>query len=87
MASAPLWRKISGIRGQRTAPDGKLVVAEFGAKRTVQIDPARGTVTEIVGNLSIGLPSNIPTGVGVGASGAIYFSSDVQNAIYKVARQ
>jgi hypothetical protein len=26
------------------------------------------------------------TGVGVGASGVIYFSSDIENAIYKVAK-
>jgi len=34
-----------------------------------------------------GLPSNIPTGVGVGATGVIYFSSDIENAIYKVVRK
>jgi sugar lactone lactonase YvrE len=74
--------------------DGKLIVAEVGAKRLVSIDPQSGTVTEIVGNLPIGLagapgglPTNIPTGVGVGAYGTIYFSSDVENAIYKVARK
>ena len=75
-------------------PDGKLIVAEVGAKRIIQIDPTNGTVTEIAGNLPIGLPAapgglptNIPTGVGVGASGVIYFSSDVENAIYKVVRK
>ena len=69
-------------------------MAEVGARRLVQIDPASGTVTEIAGNLPIGLPaapgglpSNIPTGVGVGASGVIYFSSDVENAIYKVVQR
>ena len=46
------------------------------------------------GNLPIGLagapgglPSNIPTGVGVGATGTIYVSSDVENAIYKVVKK
>jgi hypothetical protein len=34
-----------------------------------------------------GLPTNIPTGVGVGASGTIYFSSNIENAIYKVAKK
>jgi hypothetical protein len=33
------------------------------------------------------LPTNIPTDVGVGASGAIYFSSEFENAIYKVAKK
>ncbi len=80
--------------GIALAPNGKLIVAEVGAKRIVEIDPATGTVTEIAGNLPIGLvgapgglPSNIPTGVGVGASGTIYVSSDVENAIYKLVKK
>src|SRR6266851_3904579 len=80
--------------GIALAPDGKLIVAEVGAKRIVEIDPQNGNVTEIAGNLPIGLaaapgglPTNIPTGVGVGASGTIYFSSDVENAIYKVTKK
>jgi streptogramin lyase len=80
--------------GIAVAPDGKLVVAEVGARRIVQIDPKDGTITEIAANLPIGLPaapgglpSNIPTGVGVGASGVIYYSSDIENAIYKVVRK
>lgn len=80
--------------GIALAPDGMLVVAEVGAKRIVQIDPAKGTVTEIAANLPIGLPgtpgglpTNIPTGVGVGASGTIYFSSDIENAIYKITKK
>jgi len=51
-------------------------------------------VMEIAGKLPIGLvgapgglPTNIPTGVGVGASGTIYFSSDIENAIYKVTKK
>jgi sugar lactone lactonase YvrE len=80
--------------GIALAPDGKLIVAEVGARRIVSIDPKDGAVTEIAGNLPIGLPaapgglpSNIPTGVGVGATGVIYFSSDIENAIYKVVRK
>ena len=80
--------------GIALGPDGMLVVAEVGAKRIIQIDPMKGTVTDIARNLPIGLPaapgglpSNIPTGVGVGATGVIYFSSDVENAIYKVVRK
>ena len=75
------------------AGDRKLIVAEVGAKRIVQIDPQNGTVTEIAGNLPIGLPAAapgglpVPTGVGVGASGTIYFSSNIENAIYKVAKK
>jgi streptogramin lyase len=80
--------------GIARAPDGKLIVAEVGAKRIIQIDPQSGDVTEIAGNLPIGLvgapgglPTNIPTGVGVGASGTIYFSSDIENSIYKIAKK
>ena len=80
--------------GIALAGDGKLNVAEVGAKRIVEIDPQTGKLTEIAGNLPIGLPAtpgglptNIPTGVGVGASGTIYFSSDIENAIYKVAKK
>jgi len=76
------------------ASDGDLIVAEVGARRIVRIDPVKGTVTEIAGNLPIGLPAapgglptNIPTGVGIGATGTIYFSSDIENAIYKVVRK
>jgi glucose/arabinose dehydrogenase len=80
--------------GIALAPDGKLVVAEVGAKRVISIDPQNSAVTELAGNLPIGLagapgglPTNIPTGVGIGASGAIYVSSDVENAIYKLTKK
>jgi sugar lactone lactonase YvrE len=79
--------------GIALSPDGKLIVAEVGAKRIVQIDPQNGNTTEIAGNLPIGLPPAtpgglpVPTGVGIGASGTIYFSSDIENAIYKVTKK
>jgi sugar lactone lactonase YvrE len=79
--------------GIALAPDGKLIVAEVGAKRIVQIDPQNGNTTEIAGDLPIGLPPAtpgglpVPTGVGIGASGTIYFSSDIENAIYKVTKK
>lgn len=87
-------RDLKMPEGIALAPDGMLVVAEVGAKRIVRIDPVKGTVTEIAANLPIGLaatpgglPTNIPTGVGVGASGTIYFSSDIENAIYKITKK
>jgi streptogramin lyase len=74
--------------------DGKLIVAEVGAKRLVELDPQTGKLSEIASNLPIGLvgapgglPTNIPTGVGVGATGTIYFSSNIENAIYKVTKK
>ncbi|TFV36040.1 hypothetical protein E4K66_25030 [Bradyrhizobium frederickii] len=75
-------------------PDGQLIVAEVGAKRLIEIAPDSGKITEIAANLPIGLPgapgglpSNIPTGVAVGATGVIYFSSDLENAIYRAAKK
>src|SRR3954468_7877 len=80
--------------GIARASDGKLIVAEVGAKRLIEIVPETGTVTEIAANLPIGLtgapgglPTHIPTGVGIGESGTIYFSSDIENAIYKVTKK
>jgi sugar lactone lactonase YvrE len=87
-------RDLKMPEGIAVAPDGKLIVAEVGAKRIVAIDPKSGAVSEIAGNLPIGLtgapgglPTNIPTGIGVGSSGTIYFSSDIENAIYKVTKK
>jgi hypothetical protein len=80
--------------GIAMTPDGKLIVAEVGAKRLVEVDPMTGKLTEIAANLPIGLagapgglPTNIPTGVGVGTTGVIYFSSNIENAIYKVVKK
>lgn len=80
--------------GIARARDGKLIVAEVGAKRLIEIAPETGAVTEIAANLPIGLsgapgglPTHIPTGVAVGESGTIYFSSDIENAIYKVTKK
>jgi sugar lactone lactonase YvrE len=87
-------KDLKGPEGIALAPDGKLIVAEVGAKRLVEIDPQTAKLSEIAGNLPIGLagapgglPTNIPTGVGVGATGVIYFSSDLENAIYKVVKK
>jgi sugar lactone lactonase YvrE len=80
--------------GIALAANGNLLVAEVGATRIVEIDRQSGKVTELAGNLPIGLaaapgalPTHIPTGVGVGKSGTIYFSSDIENAIYKMTKK
>ena len=44
--------------GIALTPDGKLIVAEVGAKRIVEIDPQTGKLTEVAGNLPIGLPAH-----------------------------
>ncbi|MGE0152705.1 MAG: hypothetical protein AB7R90_08800 [Reyranellaceae bacterium] len=87
----------SGLKapeGIDVAPDGRLIVAEVGLRRVVAIDPKDGAVTPLAGNLAIGLagfqggpPAHVPTGVAVGRSGAIYVTSDVRNAIYKLTPQ
>lgn len=74
--------------------DGQLIVAEVGARRLIAIAPESGKISEIAAHLPIGLtgapsglPTHIPTGVAVGATGTIYVSSDVENAIYKVTKK
>ena len=93
-AKTVVAKDLKGPEGIALTPDGRLIVAEVGAKRVISIDPQTGAVTELAGNLPIGLagaagtlPTNIPTGVGVGASGTIYVSSDIENAIYKLTKK
>jgi sugar lactone lactonase YvrE len=82
---------LAGPEGIDVAADGKIYVAEVGQKRLVMIDPATGDKTVIASNLDIGLasypggpPALVPTGVAVAKSGAIYVSSDIRNALYKL---
>lgn len=87
----------SGLKapeGIDVAPDGRLIVAEVGLRRVVAIDPKDGKITPLAGNLAIGIasfqggpPAYVPTGIAVGKSGAIYITSDVRNAIYKLTPQ
>src|SRR3984893_2935294 len=91
---AVLAKDLKMPEGIALTPDGKLIMAEVGAKRIVELDPQTGKLSEIAGNLPIGLagapgglPTNIPTGVGVGATGTIYFSSDIENAIYRITKK
>ncbi|WP_158669592.1 SMP-30/gluconolactonase/LRE family protein [Bradyrhizobium guangdongense] len=87
-------KELTMPEGIARTSDGQLIVAEVGAKRLIAIALESGKITEIAANLPIGLtgapgglPTHIPTGVAVGATGAIYFSSDVENAIYKVVKK
>jgi sugar lactone lactonase YvrE len=74
------------------APDGSIVLAEVGRQRVVRIDPASGRVDEIARNLALGYPGApgtppgyLQTGVGVGADGDIYVSSDRITALYRIS--
>lgn len=89
-----LAKELNMPEGIARGSDGQLVVAEVGAKRLIQIAPESGKITEIAANLPIGLPgapgglpTNIPTGVAIGGTGTVYFSSDIENAIYKVVKK
>lgn len=80
--------------GFDVAPDGSIVLAEVGKQRLIRIDSKTGQISEIARNLAIGYPAAkgspavyITTGVGVSESGAIYVSSDINTAIYKITKQ
>ncbi len=71
--------------------DGGIVVAEVGLQRLVRIDPTDGSVEVLIPGLPIGLPpppgvppAYVPTGVAVSADGTVYFTSDLENAIYRL---
>lgn len=74
------------------AADGTLYVAEVGAQQITMISP-RGEKTVIGDNLPIGfagpedgLPVYVPTGVAVSSNGDVYFTSDIEAAIYRLTR-
>jgi hypothetical protein len=69
---------------------GQLLTIEFATRRLASIDPSNGKIVEIAGNLPIGMHGPRPelgAGLTVGASGAIYLSSDVENSLYKLTKQ
>jgi len=74
-------------------PDGRIAVAEVGARRIVAIDPHTGAVQVLRDGLPIGLAvpealpaPGIPTGVAVVDDGELYFSSDLETALYRLTR-
>jgi sugar lactone lactonase YvrE len=82
---------LDGPEGLDVLPDGRVVVAEVGRRRLVVIDPSSGAVEEIASDLPIGLPAPpgtppafVPTGVASALDGWVYFTSDLENAIYRV---
>ena len=70
--------------------DGNLLTVELTERRLVRIDPADGRITRIATALPVGLlgggDSRLPVGVSVGANGAIYLTSDIENSIYKLSK-
>lgn len=71
--------------------DGRIVVAEVGARAVSIVDPATGAIERIAENLEIGLPAagpvpepNLMTGVAVSYTGEIFVTSDLRTAIYRL---
>lgn len=74
-------------KGLAVAPDGRVVVLEVGARQVTALDPKTGARTVLAANLPVGLIERGGPGAGgvaVGASGVVYVSSDVENAIYRL---
>jgi sugar lactone lactonase YvrE len=88
-------RKLKRPEGIALAPDGRLIVAEVGAKRVVALDPASKKKPEVLAeNLAIGLDVGsrvaapfLPTGVAVTADGAIYVTGDIDNVLYRITKK
>jgi len=83
-------------RGIVLARDGKLIVAAGRhqtdcrnrcAERKRQRDRRRSASADRACGCAEWVATNIPSGVGVGASGMIYVSSDIENAVYKVTKK
>ena len=77
--------------GLTPTPWGTFIVAEVGAKRLTEINLADGSRRTVADKLPIGVPAlpggppaNAPTGVAVGGDGSVYFSSDMNNGIYRI---
>ncbi len=84
---------LAGPEGFDRSTDGTLYVAEVGSKQISMISVA-GEKSVIGKDLPIGfagpadgLPIYVPTGVAVSAAGDVYFASDMEAAIYKLAPQ
>ena len=72
-------------QGVAVAADGALLVVEAGRAQLTRVDPRRGAKSVIARGLPIGL--NVAAslvGVAVGANGAIYVTSDIENSIWKL---
>lgn len=87
---------VAGLKspeGLALGADGRLYVAEVGERRVLAIDPDSGRRTVIAGGLPIGRsagpevpPPYVITGVAVGRDGAVFVSSDIDGAIYRLSK-
>lgn len=89
----PMLEGLAGPEGVDVGADGRVYVAEAGAGRLIAFDPKDGSKAVLAEGLKTGLPAAegaLPafttTGVAVSKKdGAVYVSSDITNAIYRVA--
>ncbi len=79
--------------GLAQTTEGNWIVAETAAAQLVEINPVSGEKKVIATDLPIGFPagpgmppSGVPTGVAVDARGNIYFGSDINNGLYRIAQ-
>lgn len=97
VADGRVQRIATGLQspeGLALLPDGRIVVAEAGARKLVAVDArGKGRPVTLAADLPIGLPPQssmplpfLPTGVAV-SGGDIYFGSDTDRAIYRLARK
>jgi sugar lactone lactonase YvrE len=82
---------LSGPEGLAVDARGDIIVAEVGQRRMVAVEPRSGRVRVLAEDLPVGLPGfpgvppgYIPTGVEVSRQGDIYFTSDLENAVYRL---
>jgi sugar lactone lactonase YvrE len=84
-AKAVVASGLDAPRGIAMTKDGNLLTVELGARRLTQVAAADGTKRIVATDLPVGGANN-PTsaaGVAVGANGAIYLSSDIENSIWR----
>ncbi len=89
LKTGDVTRSADGFQRPRAVaftPTGELVVLDVGARQVVQVDRASGQRTVLASELPVGYLPDAPSGgIAVGAKGDVYFSSDVENAIYKIS--
>lgn len=90
-AHTELGADLDGPEGIADLSHTELLISEVGKRRLVAVDRRTGSVRPIASNLPIGLrgPNEwpeafVPTGVAVGDDGCLYFSSDINCAIYRL---
>lgn len=84
-AVSVLAEGLSRPRAVALRPTGEAVVLDVGARQVVEIG-AGGTRRVLASDLPVGYLPNAPSGgIAVGATGDVYISSDIENAIYRIS--